>query len=177
MGLQYVLFFRTSVSGKRSGYFVSKCQPPGITTSAQRRSRGNCLLRVSNSGYMAEAFTVDKLRGGHLGQHRLFFRRRCDDQGRVARRGIWALRLSSCLEHIHYVLTVNDAVAGSGIRRRGECGSVHSRIHFSSRCWLGFPEFIWIAEYPGPVFLDRISRNSHVHALTDTRKLRSEVEL
>src|SRR6266436_3364789 len=60
---------------------------------------------------MAEAFTVDKLRGGHLGQHRPFFRRRCDDPGRVARHRIWALRLPSRLEHIHYVLTFNDPLA------------------------------------------------------------------
>src|SRR6266851_5588896 len=153
MGLQYVLFFRTSVSGKRSGYFVSKCQPPGITTSAQRRSRGNCLWRFSNSGYMAEAFTVGKLRAGHLGQHRPFFRRRCDNQGRVARRRIWALRLPSCGEHILYVLTFHDALAGSGIRRRAEYGGIYGRVHFSSRRWLGISEFIWIAEYAGPVFL------------------------
>ena len=103
---------------------------------------------------MAEAFIVDKLRGGHLGQHRPFFRRRCDDQGGVARRRIWALRLPSRLEHIHYVLTINDALGGSGIRRRGEYGDIHGGIHLSSSCWLGFSEFIWIAEYPGPVFLD-----------------------
>src|SRR4029077_10900278 len=103
---------------------------------------------------MAEAFTVDKLRGGHLGQHRLFLRRRYDDQGRLARRRIRALRFPTCLEHIHYVLTVNDAVAGSGIRRRGVCGSIPGRISFCSVRWLAFSESIWIAEYPGPVFLD-----------------------
>ena len=103
---------------------------------------------------MAEAFTVDKLRGGHPGQHPPLFWRRRDDESRVARRRIWALRLPSCLEHLHYVLTFNDAVTDGGIRRRGEYGDLHGRIHFSSRCWLGFSEFIWIAEYPGPVFMD-----------------------
>src|SRR5260370_15838576 len=110
--------------------------------------------RFSTWVNMAEAFTVDELRGGQLGQRRLFFRRRYDEQGRVACSRIWALRLPSRPEHIHYVLTVNDAVAGSGIRRRGECGSIHSRIHFSSRRGLAFSDSIWIAEYPGPVFLD-----------------------
>ena len=103
---------------------------------------------------MAEAFTVDKLRGGHPGQHPPLFRRRRDDESRVARRRIWALRLPSRLEHLHYVLTVNDALADGGIRRRGEYGDLHGGIRFSSRSWLGFSEFIWIAEYPGPVFVD-----------------------
>src|SRR5216684_1111828 len=49
-------------------------------------------------------------------------------------------------------LTVNDALTDGGIRRRGKYGDIHGRIHFSSRCWLGFSD-IWIAEYSGPVFL------------------------
>ncbi len=97
---------------------------------------------------------MDKLRGGHLGQHRLFFRRRRYNEGRVTRRRIWALRFPSRLKHIHYVLTVNDTISRSSIRRRVEYGDLFGGIYISSRCWLGFSEFIRIAEYPGPVFLD-----------------------
>ena len=103
---------------------------------------------------MEEALTVDKLRGGHFRQHGLLFRRRRDDQDRVARRRIWALRLSSRREHIHDVVTVNDSVTGCGMCRRPECGRIPGRIHLSSRRWLGFSEFVWIAEYAGRVLLD-----------------------
>jgi hypothetical protein len=30
--------------------------------------------------------------------------------------------------------------------------TISGRIHFSSCCWRDFSEFIWIAEYVGPVF-------------------------
>src|SRR5712664_3077115 len=103
---------------------------------------------------MAEASAMDKLRIGHLGQRRAFFRRRCDGPGRFARRGIWALRLPSGREYIRYVLTFHDAIASSSVCRRAQRLGIYGRIHFSSRRWLAFSEFIRIAEYPGPVFLD-----------------------
>ena len=103
---------------------------------------------------MAEASTVDMLRDGPPRQHRPFLRRRCDDQGWAARRRTWTLRLASCLEHIHYVLAVDDALADGGIRRPREYGYIHGGIHFSSCCRLAFSEVIWIAEQPRPVFLD-----------------------
>ena len=119
---------------------------------------------------MAEAFTVDELCCGPLGQHGAFFRRRYDHQGRAACRRIWALRLAPCPEHLHYGVTVDDALADGGIRCTREHGNIHGRIYFSSCCRLALSEVIWIAEQPGPVFLDRIGRYSDLHEVADNRQ-------
>src|ERR1700746_554267 len=103
---------------------------------------------------MAEASTVDKLRDGPPRQHRPFLRRRCHDQGWAARRRIWCLWLASRLEHIHYVLAVDDALADGRIRRPREYGYIPGRIPFSSCGRLDFSEVIWIAERPRRVFRD-----------------------
>ena len=82
---------------------------------------------------MAEAFTVYELRCGPLRQHGAFFRRRYDHQGRAACRRIWALRLASCFEHLHYGVTVDDALADGGIRRPREHGDIHGVGWLSER--------------------------------------------